>query len=150
MKIKTEFENSEEIPKKFTADGVNVNPKFVISGIPSGTKSLVLVVEDPDAKRVVGHTFIHWVVFDIPVNSDKIVLEENSIFGIVGKSNYNWKEYGGPNPPKGSGVHHYHFQFYALSDFLNLPEMSALDKIKEKMKNFVVDKAEIIGVYSGG
>ncbi len=148
MKIESVFRNNERIPVKYTADGENVNPSFVISKIPDGAETLALIVEDPDAQRVCGFTWIHWVVFNIPVNSEKVVIKENSIPGIFGKNSFDKKEYDGPSPPKGTGIHHYHFKFYALNTELKLPEMSSLDKIKEKMKEHILDERSIIGIYS--
>lgn len=60
---------------------------------------------------------------------------------------YKKRNYGGPNPPKGNGVHHYHFKFFALDNFLDLPEMSLLKTIEEKMQGHILDQEEIIGLY---
>jgi Raf kinase inhibitor-like YbhB/YbcL family protein len=147
MNVDCIFKNGEKIPEKFTADGENINPEFIISALPKKTKSLILVVDDPDAQRVVGHTWIHWIVFDIPVVGDCII-KENSLPGVAGESTYRKKNYGGPSPPKGSGIHHYHFKFYAIDIFLNLSEMTTLDKIKEKAKGHILDESEIVGIYS--
>ncbi len=119
-----------------------------ICGLPEGTKSIVLVVDDPDAQRVVGYTWIHWVVFDIPVKGDSLIIEEDSIPGKAGESTYKKREYGGPNPPVGTGIHNYHFSVYALDCFLDLEEMSSLDLIEEKMQGHVLDSYDLVGIYS--
>jgi Raf kinase inhibitor-like YbhB/YbcL family protein len=147
MKVKSTFENGEMIPIKFTADGENVNPELRISEIPRGTKSILLIVEDPDAKKVAGFNWIHWVVFDIPVNSDEILIKENSVSGILGKTSSGKKDYSGPSPPKGSGTHHYHFKFFAVDKFLDLPEMSSVEEIKEKIARHVLGEADLVGTY---
>lgn len=149
MKIESPaFVHNEEIPKDYTADGENINPPLKISEIPEGTQSLVLICEDPDARRCCGYTWIHWVVFDIPVEGDSVEIKENSIPGTPGESTYKKPFYGGPNPPAGTGAHHYHFKVYALDKKLNLPEMTSLEKIKEVMENHILESSDLIGIYS--
>lgn len=147
MFVKLPFKNGEQIPKDYTFDGKNVSPEILIEKIPKEAKSLVIIVDDPDAKRVCGFTWIHWVVFDIPIKSSSLTIKENSCPGIPGKNHYNVKDYKGPSPPKGSGIHHYYFKFYLLKDFLRLPEMSSLEEIEEKMRDLIIEKEEIFGLY---
>jgi len=120
------FKNNDRIPIKFTADGEDINPELIISDVSRNAKSLVLILDDPDAQRVVGYIWVHWVAFDIPINGDKVKIEENSMPGVSGESTYKKEEYGGPNPPRGTGVHNYHFKVYSLDINLNLPKMSSL------------------------
>jgi len=136
------FVHNEKIPADYTADGKNINPSLRISEIPEGTQSLVLICEDPDARRCCGYTWIHWVVFDIPVEGKVIEIKKDSIPGTPGESTYKKSSYEGPNPPAGTGTHHYHFKIYALDKKLELPEMSLLEKIKKTMK------ADLAGQYS--
>jgi Raf kinase inhibitor-like YbhB/YbcL family protein len=143
-----DFKSGDMIPIKNTADGININPKITVSDILPNTKSLVLIVEDPDAKKVCGFTWVHWVVFDIPVIGTKAVIKEDSIPGTSGESTYKKEKYGGPNPPKGTGVHRYYFKFYALDKMLSLTKMSPLDKIQKEMNNHILESCEIIGLYS--
>jgi hypothetical protein len=147
MNIESTFLNNGKIPVKYTADSENINPEIIITKIPKNAKTLVLIVDDLDSQRICGFAWIHWIVSDILVNSEKVIIEENSIPGISGKNSFNKKEYDGPCPPKGTGAHHYHFKLYALDVKLGLPEMSPLDKINEKMQGHILDKEEIIGVY---
>jgi len=142
------FENNQPIPTKYTADGENINPQLKISEIPQEAKSLVLIVDDPDAKRVVGYTWIHWVAFDIPVEGDTLEIEENSNPGTPGESTYKKPEYGGPNPPAGSGTHNYNFKIYALDKTLDLSEMASLDSIQNEMKDHTLDQSILTGTYS--
>ena len=151
MKITSkEFIDKERIPQKFTADGENINPELIIFDIPKETKSLVLVCEDPDAQKVAGFTWIHWVVFDILVNDNKIIIKENSIPGKSGDSTYHKQRYSGPSPSAGDGIHNYYFKAFALSDMLNLEEMTTLNQIHNAMKDLIIEKAEIIAIYSRG
>ena len=149
MKIQSPaFAHNEKIPTNYTADGKNVNPQLKISEIPKGTKSLVLIIDDPDAQRVCGYTWVHWVIFDILVESDTVEIPENSIPGIPGESTYKKPSYGGPNPPAGTGIHNYHFKIYALDKKLKLPKMTPLLKITESMQNHVLANSTLIGQYS--
>ena len=147
MKIESSFYNGSRVPVLHTADGKNINPKIIISDIPIEAKSLILIVDDPDAKREVGYTWFHWIVFNIPVHFPVTVIEENSIPGLAGESTYKKKEYGGPNPPRGSGAHHYHFKIYAISKMLNFPEMSSVDKIIKEAEKNILAVTELVGVY---
>lgn len=134
-----EFQNSGMIPKKFTCQGEDINPALVIEGIPENTKSLALIVDDPDAPM---GTWIHWVVFDIPVISR---IEENSIPGRQGINDFGREDYGGPCPP--SGTHRYFFKIYALGTELNLEEGTGKKKLEAAMQGHILDQAELIGLY---
>jgi len=149
MKIESPvFVHNEKIPTDYTADGKNVNPELKISEIPNGTKSLVLIFDDPDAKRVVGYTWVHWVLFNILVDSDSVIISENSIVGTPGESTYKKASYGGPNPPVGTGIHNYHFKIYAIDKKLELPEMVSLVEITNSIKGHILASSVLIGQYS--
>ena len=109
------FKNGEMIPKKYTCKGGDVNPPLEIKGIPAEAKSLALIMDDPDAP--VG-TWVHWVVWNIPLEGVEKVIAENSAPGIEGINSAGKHHYHGPCPP--SGVHRYYFKFYALNAMLNL------------------------------
>jgi len=150
MQIKSAFGNGEEIPVRFTADGENVSPSLDISGIPSGVQSLVLIVDDPDAQRVVGYTWVHWIRFNISVSGSEVRIEEGSSPGVGGFSTYKSGRYGGPNPPAGSGIHNYYFKVYALDVDLDLGSDAEKSDVEAAMEGHILDKAEIVGVYSRG
>ncbi|MCP6719302.1 MAG: YbhB/YbcL family Raf kinase inhibitor-like protein, partial [Patescibacteria group bacterium] len=90
------FDHSELIPSKYTCDGENINPHFQISETPKGAKSLVLIVDDPDAP---GRIFVHWVVWNI--NPTTIEIQENSVpkVAVEGMTDFGKTGYGGPCPP---------------------------------------------------
>ncbi|MBU0694186.1 MAG: YbhB/YbcL family Raf kinase inhibitor-like protein [Candidatus Omnitrophica bacterium] len=134
-----EFEHNGIIPKKFTCQGDDVNPALSIEGIPEGTKSLALIVDDPDAPM---GTWVHWVVFDIPVASG---IDEGSIPGKQGINDFRRKDYGGPCPP--SGTHRYFFKIYALDRELNLKEGISKKELESAMQAHILEKAELIGLY---
>jgi Raf kinase inhibitor-like YbhB/YbcL family protein len=137
-----EFENGKNIPRKFTCEGTDINPTLIIEDIPVGTKSLALIVDDPDAPM---GTWVHWVSFNIPVVS---LIDEDSIPGKQGLNNFGRKEYGGPCPP--SGTHRYFFKLYALDTVLDLNEGIKKEALEEAVEGHILDKAELMGLYKKG
>ena len=149
MKIESPaFLHNEKIPSKYTADGEDINPPLTISKIPQNTKFLLLIVDDPDAQKVCGYTWIHWVIFNIPVEKETIEIQENSIPGTEGKNSFNKTTYGGPSPPPKTGIHNYNFKIYALDKKLELPEMTPLSKITETMQNHLIANSILTAQYS--
>lgn len=143
MFLKSVFKNNEKIPAKYTCDGENINPPLEISGVPENTKSLVLIVDDPDAPMV---TWVHWTMWNIDPKTQKI--EENSAphGAVEGMTSFNKTGYGGPCPP--SGVHRYFFKLYAIDTELNLPKSDEKLDIEKEINGRILDQAELIGLYS--
>lgn len=140
MKItSSEFNNDGMIPSKFTCDGDDINPPLSIDDLPENTKSLALIIEDPDAPR---KTWIHWVVYDMPVINQ---IREDSVPGTEGVNDFGRRAYGGPCPP--SGTHHYHFNLFALDSRLNLKQGALKKDVEEAMKGHILAKAELVGLY---
>jgi Raf kinase inhibitor-like YbhB/YbcL family protein len=135
----TAFENNKIIPSKYTCDGMNVNPPLDIKDIPAATKVLALVMDDPDAP--VG-TWVHWVVWDIPVTNH---LEENSVHGKQGVNDFMKHAYGGPCPP--SGTHRYFFKIYALDKTLLLPDTTGKQTLEKAMSGHILAYGELCGLY---
>lgn len=135
----TEFQHNQSIPKKFTCEGEDVNPTLIIEDLPQEAKSLALIMDDPDAP--IG-TWVHWVVFDIPIINR---IEENSIPGKQGINNAGHKNYHGPCPP--SGTHRYFFKIYALDTLLNLKEGISKGALEKAMQDHILAKTELIGLY---
>lgn len=133
------FENKGFIPSKYTCDGANVNPPLSIEATPEGTKSLVLIVDDPDAPM---GTWDHWVVWNI---SPAKKIEENSVPGTEGLNSFNKHSYGGPCPP--SGTHRYFFKVYALDTKLELKTNSRKKDVENAIKGHTLAKGEIVGLY---
>lgn len=133
------FEHKGMIPDKFTCKGENINPAIVIEDIPKATKSMVLIVDDPDAPSGV---FVHWVVYNIPVTGR---IEEDSVPGEEIKNSFSKKGYGGPCPP--SGVHRYYFRLYALDEEIDLAKDSTLDDLKKAMGPHVLAEEQVVGLY---
>ena len=133
------FEHEKMIPKKYTCQGEDVNPRLDIEDIPKDAKSLVLIIDDPDAPR---KTFVHWVVFNItPLKS----IKERSIPGLQGMNDFQKQSYGGPCPPL--GVHRYFFKVYALDGLLSLKEGATKEQLEEAMKGHIIEEAALIGLY---
>ncbi|MEM2865232.1 MAG: YbhB/YbcL family Raf kinase inhibitor-like protein [Candidatus Bathyarchaeia archaeon] len=136
------FENNGFIPAKYTCDGDNVNPPLEIEGIPEGARSLVLIVDDPDAPM---GTWNHWVVWNIPPMER---IEEDSVPGVEGINDFKEHSYGGPCPP--SGTHRYFFKVYALDTKLGLDPNSTREDVERAIEGHVLARGEIIGLYSRG
>jgi len=134
-----EFEHNGVIPSKFSCQGDDINPELIIEDLPNDAKSLALIVDDPDAPM---GTWVHWVVYDIPVIPK---IEENSIPGRQGGNDFGRKNYGGPCPP--SGTHRYFFKLYALDTQLNLSEGISKQDLEKAIHGHILDKTELIGLY---
>ncbi len=139
------FNNNEPIPSKYTCDAQNINPPLQIENIPLGTKSLVLIMDDPDATG--GVTWDHWLIWNL--NPDLRTIEENQVpaGAIQGTTSFGEIKYGGPCPPKGSNPHHYMFRLYALDSILNLPAGASKTEIEEAIKNHKLGETVLIGLY---
>lgn len=143
MKITSSaFENNTKIPGKYTCDGENVNPPLSIFDVPLNAKSLVLIVDDPDAPS---KTWVHWVLYDIDARTREI--KENSIpSGVTqGMTDFGNINYGGPCPPL--GTHRYFFKLYALDTNLSFPKGVTKQEVERAMQNHILSKAELIGLY---
>lgn len=137
--ISTVFSHNGHIPPEYTCEGKNINPPLKVQNIPEGTKTLALIVEDPDAPRGV---FDHWVVWNISPNEG---IGEGSNVGINGTNGFGKTGYGGPCPP--SGVHRYFFRVFALDDELVLLAGAKKEELLDAMKGHILASAELMGVY---
>lgn len=146
------FENNGNIPAKFTCDGDEVNPALSISGVPEGTKSLALIMDDPDIPQVFKDqrgidSFDHWTLFNIPPQTHEIA--QGSAVGTVGVNGAGNNEYAGPCPPPQyePSEHRYFFRLYALNTMIELPEGASKADVLEAMQGHVIERAELIGRY---
>ncbi len=143
MEVKsTSFKNNGNIPSKYTCDGDNVNPPLIIEDIPENTKSIAIIMDDPDAPS---ETFTHWIVWNIKPEGDKLTIEENSKPGVEGINDFNKTGYGGPCPP--SGIHRYFFRIYALNSELNLEENSGRVELENQIKKHRIEESVLMGTY---
>jgi Raf kinase inhibitor-like YbhB/YbcL family protein len=143
MKIEsTAFKNNKLIPKIYTCDGENINPPLLISDVPENAKSLVLIVDDPDAPA---GTWVHWTIWNLDPKVSEI--PENSVpeGSVEGMTDSGRSGYSGPCPP--SGTHRYFFKIYALDTMLDLsPSVRATD-IEKEMEASILTEAQLVGLY---
>ena len=142
MEIKSVFREGETVPERYTCDGRNINPPLDFSGIPKGTKSLALIIDDPDSPSGV---FTHWIVWNIPL--DNKAIKENSVprGSVQGLNDFGQAGYGGPCPHQ--GIHRYRFRVFALDVLLAVPTNPVKDYISKAMDGHVLDSAVLTGVY---
>lgn len=136
------FQEGGNIPSKFTCDGGDTSPALHIADVPSGAKSLALVVDDPDAPSGL---FTHWMVWNISPQT-ATVGEGSAPKGVQGANDFGKSGYGGPCPP--SGTHRYYFKIFALDRELNLPAGARRGQLDAAMKGHVVAQGELMGRYS--
>ncbi len=135
-----DFKHGEYIPPRYSADGDDINPNLEIWSIPKEAKSLALLVEDPDAPKGI---FVHWVLWNIPIVSK---IWEGNIPGAQGINDFMGHAYHGPSPP--SGTHRYFFRLFALDNKLELPANTRKKELEAAMLGHILEKAELIGLYS--
>jgi Raf kinase inhibitor-like YbhB/YbcL family protein len=135
------FSEGGMIPAEFTCSGANQSPPLSWSDVPAGTKSLALILEDPDAPS---GTFVHWVVYDIRPTSGGFAagtVEGREGFNTVRKSSYM-----GPCPPPGP-PHHYHFRLFALDTDLSLGSAPTAQQLRDAMQGHVKESADLVGTF---
>ncbi len=144
------FSHQGQIPKKYTCDGEDVSPPLVWTGVPAGTKSLALIVDDPDAPdpKAPKMTWVHWVLYNIPPTATGLPeavgtrLPPGTLEGLN-----DWKRtgYGGPCPPVGR--HRYFHKLYALDAVLPDLKKPTKAQLEKAMAGHVLAVAELIGTY---
>jgi Raf kinase inhibitor-like YbhB/YbcL family protein len=141
------FSGGGNIPSKFTCDAGQTSPSPALSwsDAPAGTKSFVLIMDDPDVPMPGG--FTHWVLADIPASAKG--LPEGFAVGSLGvsaNSGFGRPGYGGPCPP--TGAHHYHFKLSALDvDTIGVAQGAKRADVEKAMAGHVIGTAEVIGLY---
>jgi hypothetical protein len=143
------FEDRGAMPARFTCEGDDVSPPLAWSAPPDGTKSLALVVDDPDAPDPAApkRTWVHWVVYDLPPSAGELAEGAALPAGArAGKSDFNSQRWRGPCPP--IGRHRYFFKLYALDE--SLGDRGALTKaeLENAMAGHVLAKSELVGTYA--
>lgn len=143
MKITSSaFQQGGNVPSKFSCDGANTSPPLQVSDVPSGAKSVVLVVDDPDAPSGL---FTHWTVWNIPPQTSTIA-EGSTPKGVQGTNDFGKSSYGGPCPP--SGAHRYYFKIFALDRGLDLPSGAKRSQLDAAMKGHVIAQGQLMGRYA--
>ena len=132
----TDFQEGSEIPKKFGYKHENEQPNVEFSSVPTETKTLAIIMDDPDAMKAVGKVWVHWLTYH-GVN-DNTKIEGKTDFGEIG--------YGGPAPP--DGRHTYIFKGYALDTSLDLKEGYSKQELEDAMKSHILAEAKLTGTFT--
>lgn len=140
------FKEGETIPRKYTCQGVDINPPLVISDVPPNTKTIALIMDDPDVPAKVrrDQMWVHWVAYGIDPKTTEIP-EGVSSLGIPGKNTGGQNRYMGPCPP--DREHRYFFKLYALDNELSLNEGATKEELLEAMEGHILDETELMGRY---
>lgn len=138
------FAPGRPIPTKYTGEGVDVSPPLAWTGVPAGAKELALICDDPDAPTE--EPWVHWVLYKLPPTLSGLKEGERGI-GLEGKTDNDKPGYGGPMPPKGHGVHHYHFTLYALDQSLEAGPGISKSQLLALMKGHILARGELVGTY---
>lgn len=134
--------NGHILPE-YTCSGDNVSPPLTFSEIPQNAKSLVLILDDPDAP---GGTFTHWLLYNMSPATLQLTENNPPITGDIGINDFGMPAYGGPCPP--SGTHRYFFRLFALDTMLRLPPAAKRDALQAAMEGHVLESAELMGTSS--
>lgn len=144
------FAHNQAVPRRYTDDGQNISPPIEWAGVPDGTRELALIVDDPDAPTP--QPWVHWVAYHIPPNMKGFPEGVSpSLRGpgsiLQGKNSWNKVGYGGPAPPRGHGLHHYHFRLYALDASLDLEPGASKEAVLKAMQGHILGEAVLTGTY---
>ena len=142
------FDAGGSIPRDFTCDGANQSPPLSWTDPPTSTRSLALIVDDPDAP---GGTFVHWVLYGLPTGSRSLSPALSTAAQLPdgsrqGTNGFGKVGYGGPCPP--GGTHHYRFHLYALDTSPDLAAGASADSLRSAMSGHVLASGELVGTYS--
>lgn len=138
-----DFCSCGRIPARFTAEGRDINPQLEIGDIPPNTKSLALIMDDPDAP---GGTFTHWLLWNIPPGTTRIPSDSIPAGAITGTNDFGTTTYRGPKPP--SGTHKYVFHIHALDTTLSLPAGADRKALDAAMKDHILATGSLQGTFS--
>ena len=144
------FENGEEIPAMYTCKGDDVSPPLNWEGVPDAARSLVLIIDDPDAPdpKAPKTVWVHWVLYNIPGSVS--VLEQGSGDYTPGTNDFGNQGYGGPMPPEGHGTHHYFFWLLALDKELNLEPGLNMWDLLHSLEPHTIAMNRLVGTYQRG
>jgi Raf kinase inhibitor-like YbhB/YbcL family protein len=137
------FENGGKIPDKYSKYGENRIPPIHIDEVPDKTRSLMLIVDDPDASK---GTFNHWLLFNMDPKIRDIREDSVPVMATQGRNDFGEVEYDGPKPP--SGEHRYFFKAFALDTVLPLARGSTRDALEREMDGHVLETATLMGKYA--
>ncbi len=145
------FQHNEEIPVRHTCDGKNISPELSWAGVPAGTKSLILIVDDPDAPNPAAPrmTWVHWVLYNMPASTnglpENVAAKELPAGTMQGINDWQHTGYEGPCPPVGS--HRYYHKLFALDAVL--PDLKHPTKagLEKAMQGHIIARSSLISLY---
>lgn len=140
--LSPKFSNNNYLPQKYTCDGEDINPPLKFQDVPETARSLVLIVDDPDAPM---GDFVHWTVWNIDPGVKEIAEDSVPLDGVEGITDFGASGYGGPCPP--DGMHRYYFKLYALDIRLSLDSQAKKRDIEIAMQGHILDEAVLVGFY---
>lgn len=148
----TAFEANQPIPLQYSCEGDNISPPLAWSGVPAGTASLALVMDDPDAVAVVGKVYDHWLLYNLPADLTALAeaMPSKTTFAdgsAHGRNSTRLRGYTGPCPPAGP-AHNYVFRLYALDIKLPLESGATKDELLAAMEGHILAQAELIGTFA--
>lgn len=147
----TSFSHKQPIPVRHTCDDKDISPALAWQGVPANTKSLVLIVDDPDAPDPAAPkmTWVHWILYNIPPNSAGLaegVADTDLPPGTLqGMNDWQRTGYSGPCPP--TGTHRYFHKLYALDTILSDLQIPTKAVLEKAMKGHIIEQSELIGLY---
>lgn len=145
------FLQGSPIPRPYTKDGADMSPPLVIGNVPPSAQELVLICEDPDAPAP--KPFLHWLAYGLSPQTAQLpegVAKTSHLAELhvhQGTNGFRTYGYGGPSPPRGHGVHHYHFQVFALDSPLLLSSSPSREEVLRAMSDHVVAHGSLVGTY---
>lgn len=144
------FAHDGPVPRAHTCDGADLSPPLTFANVPNGTKSLALIMDDPDAP---GGTFVHWVLYGLPPDVGTLPSGfpkepdvKDPVTARQGTNGFRKVGYGGPCPPPGP-AHRYFFKLYALSDDPDVPAKATKEVLLKAIENKIVAEALLVGTY---
>jgi Raf kinase inhibitor-like YbhB/YbcL family protein len=140
------FPSGGAIPVDYTCDGADKSPQLTWSAPPAGTKSLTVLVDDPDAP---GGDFTHWIVFNLRPDTLSVpeAADPTELGGVVGTNGFNRVQYSGPCPPR-MELHHYYFRVFALDATLGVTSGAAREAVDAAMSGHVLAEGALVGTFS--
>jgi Raf kinase inhibitor-like YbhB/YbcL family protein len=142
--ISPSFDHGELIPPRHTCEGADVSPRLKWMHTPEGTRTLALIVDDPDAP---GGTFTHWVLFDIPADVEELPEGESGV-GVAGRNDFQFEGYRGPCPPPNHPAHRYRFKLFALDvEALGLEDGASQEEVEGAIEGHILGQTELVGRF---
>ncbi|WP_276272005.1 YbhB/YbcL family Raf kinase inhibitor-like protein [Haloarcula litorea] len=140
------FEAGGRIPEEHGYADANVSPPLTVENVPDGTASLLLIVDDPDAREPAGKVWDHWLLWNIPPDVGELSAGTTPEGAVEGQNDFGETGWGGPNPP--DSEHTYRFLLYALDTTLGLDPSATKDDLYDAAEGHLLGKAKLTGTFA--